>query len=75
MDKTRIRKTIAILLAVLFLVTVTAGAVSAANYMYEKASVKGVGYKDTISTTLPTVIPSASNIYYIKFHENPVQDA
>jgi hypothetical protein len=69
------RKAIAILLTVMFLVTLTAGAVSAANYMYEKASVKGVGYKDIISTTLPTVMPSASNIYNIKFHENPVPDA
>lgn len=34
----KIRKLIAILLVVLFVVTVTAGAVSAANYMYEKST-------------------------------------
>lgn len=59
MDKTRIWKTIAILLAVLFLVTVTVSAVSAACPKAKSASTAGLNtkiysleaYKTSVSTS------------------------
>jgi len=61
----KIKKTIVMLLVVLFVVTVTAGAVSAANYMYEKTSVKGVslhGSGSLDNKVMPLMIISTQEI-------------